>query len=458
MSAALQFELHGPPNLEPTPASITTSMQRDKRSHVGRLIDSFGSLSSLLRQVGVAAVVVSMCLFLFDGLTTVNDTMRFYSMLMMTGMLSAGGIALAFVLKEQRGARSFFGLALLSVPVNFAVLGAFFYSVFQFDSSLSVYPSLVEWKITDIKTLGNTMLIAFAALIPVTVFSVSVMARRERVWLSAALLISSSLMLIPVRDATWIASIVALAVFLLIVIIKRQGENAVTLKTLEGGVVQALLFLPPAIMLVRSFWLYGVTALSGAVVSLTVFVCLRYMSKRFGPGSKVTNVFNLISSLAAFVAGVYVMAAVTPIIGAKFAIVLFCVVFGVLMFELENRVLSADLAEIMGISAALIIAMAVVYHQLVYSGLLVLAIGVVLVGVMLSIAALQQSKEKVAIASVTLLAVLLLNGSMLSSYFFEASWLGFASLGAAAILTASMLDRFGPLTSLKFQRYLSAPK
>lgn len=450
MSSALQAEFQGPP----TPESFAEAEHKDKSKQVVSLIDRFGSLSVLIRQAGVAAVVLSMGLFLFDGLTVENDTMRFYSMLMLTGLLSAGGIALAFVLKEQRGARSFFGLALLSVPVNFAVLGALFYSVFQFDSMLGVYPSLLEWKLTDIATLGKTMLIAFATLVPVTVFSVSVMARKQRFWLGAALLLSSSFLLIPVRDASWIAPIVAVMVCLLILLIKGQSKNAVSLKTTGGRVVQALLFLPPAIMLFRSFWLYGVTASAGAVVALTLFICLRYLSTQLDADGKLVNGIHCLSSIAALVAGVFTFSAAIPVLGASVAIVLFCTVFGALMLDLENRIHNADLAEITGIAASLLIAMAIVYHQFMYSGLMVVLVGIFLVGLMLISAMWQQAKEKLAIGGGTLVAVLLLNLSTLITYFVQAGWLGFATMGAAAILTASVLDRFGPLLSLKLRRRL----
>jgi len=418
-----------------------------QQSRVSRIIQNFGSVSGLIRMGGVAAMVVSMCLYLIDGLDIVNDTQRFMSMLILTGLLSAGGFVLAFLLREQRGARAFFGLALLSVPVNFTVLGALFYSVFQFDNLNKAYPTLAEWHIGSIASLGTTVLIAFAALIPVTVLGVSVMAKAGRGWLGTSLLVSSSMLLLPARDSMWIAPLVALMVVALIMLIKRFGENSIALKTVAGRYVQFLLFLPPVIMLFRSFWLYEIDELTGMMIALTGFVALRYFTQRLVSNSILTALLHWLSAATALIAGLLAVYALPVVSASTIPVWVFCTTFGALMLELESRIEHRELAQIFGIGTAIVLSLSVIYSQLQYSGIIVFLSGLaVLVGVIF-IGVVQHSKEKTIIGSFAMLAVTILNASEIVDYFASTGWLGFASLGAAAIVTASLLDRFGPLVS-----------
>jgi len=437
----------------------TARVDADNKSRkfaVGDLIKKFGSLSGIVRTAGVAAVVLSMCLFLLDGMGVVNDTQRFFTMLIMTGLLSAGGFALAFLLKEQRGARSFFGLAALSVPVNFTVLGALFYSVVQFDSIGTVYPTVALWKIQSVASLGSAALIAAVALIPVTIISLSVMAREARTWLSGALLVSSSMLLLPIRDTSFIAPIVALIVVALISLVKKRGEGLISLKTPAGRFVQFLLFVPPAIMLFRSFWLYDVSTLSALVIALTVFAALRYAGQRIKPVGLVANTMHLISVIVAFAAALLSVDVVSGVSASIYEALVFSLVFGGLMFDIEHRVKNAKLARAFGIGSYLLLCLITLVYQQLYDGLLVFIAGLLVPAVLIGVSVVQKHKEKMLISGLTLASVLLLNAGATVDFFIHAGWLGFASLGAAAILIASLLERFGAMISVRARRWFVA--
>ncbi len=70
-------------------------------------IKNLASVSELIRLGGASAIVGSMFMFLVDSASIVNDQQRFYSMLPFTGLLSTAGLAMSWILKEQRGARAF---------------------------------------------------------------------------------------------------------------------------------------------------------------------------------------------------------------------------------------------------------------------------------------------------------------------------------------------------------------
>ena len=77
------------------------------------VVRKYASVSDMLRLFGAAAVAVAMGLFLLDGVKVVNDLQRFLTMLGLTGALTAAGLLMSSLLKEQRGSRVFITLALL---------------------------------------------------------------------------------------------------------------------------------------------------------------------------------------------------------------------------------------------------------------------------------------------------------------------------------------------------------
>jgi len=436
-----------------TDVSHSDAESESKNSAIGKLIKKCGSLSSIVRVAGVAAVVLSMCLFLLDGMGVVNDTQRFFTMLMLTSVLSAGGFTLAFLLKEQRGARSFFGLALLSVPVSFTVLGALFYSVFQFDSVTTDYPTVAHWKITELASLGSTILVAVVALVPVTIIGISVIGREGRAWLSGTLLLCSAVLLLPIRDTAIIAPIAAILVITLIGLIKNRGRGIISLKTPAGTFLQSLLFLPPVIMLFRSFWLYDVSSLSAMVIALTVFVVIRYASQSIKPEGFIANLLHVVCVIVAWVAAVLAIDAVPVSLGGHYGALVFCIVFGGLMFDIDCRVQNIRMARLLSIGTSVSLATVIlVYHQL-YDGVIVFIGGILLSLALVGLGLAQKQRDKMLIGGLTLISVLLLNAGGMIDFFMQTGWLGFASLGAIAILLASLLDRFGAIFSVYVRRW-----
>ena len=126
---------------------------------IDKLVESIrnvATVSELLRFLGAAVILVSMSLFLLQGWSEGNDIRRYLMLLAQTGLLASGGCARSYGLKEAKGARIFFGLALISVTANFTILGALIYSVFQLDNALTTYPGYATWQITDIASIGAT--------------------------------------------------------------------------------------------------------------------------------------------------------------------------------------------------------------------------------------------------------------------------------------------------------------
>ena len=217
----------------------------------GQLLDYLrraATLSECLRILGAAGLLASMSLFLLQGWSDGNDIRRYLMLLAQTGLLAAGGFALSHGLKEAKGARLFFGLALVSVPANFTILGALIYSVFQWDGGLTNYPDYASWQILDVANIGITFAGAMLVLLPVTMFAFAIMARQSAKGLSFNFFALNALLVLPVRSSL-IAGLLALGgVVYAMMVVRRAVNNDSALKTGEGRFAISTLFIPAGII------------------------------------------------------------------------------------------------------------------------------------------------------------------------------------------------------------------
>lgn len=439
-----------------TPAVTDSSAQKDPESALSRAmttIKNLSSVSELIRLCGASAIVGSMFMFLVGGATIVNDQQRFFSMLLFTGLLAVAGLAMSWILKEQRGARAFFSLALISVPVNFTVLGALFYSVFVPDAAAHAYPALAKWTVVDISSLTITSAVAVLALIPITFMSFSILARQSSVWLSVALLGSSALLMIPLRDSTVVVPLVTLSSLALLWLIKKRSDGVIALKTPAGRFARTLLFLPAGIMLVRSMWLYQLDATASLVVCATVYILLRHVSSRLDTDTLLQNTLHIVSATIALIVAMLTMVVTEPMLGELVKGGVFALVTTLLTVELQSRVNNITLQRTLSMCGTGLAAAISIGTVLVLDGTAVILFALLNAVVLLAYALLAKHKTESVCALISFAAIALFQLDDIFSLFAATGWWGVASAGGAAILLASMLERYGALLTLKGQRW-----
>jgi hypothetical protein len=202
-----------------------------------------------------------------------NDTQRYILLLGQTGLLTAAGIALSFLLKEFKGARVFFGLALVSVVANFTILGSLLYSIYQLDTSqLLDYPAIVTWKVESMGLFLPALGFALVALPILTRFGMSIFARRIAAPLTIGFLALNSLLLVPARSSLAISALVAVAFLAAAYIAKHLSRYQEVVLTPETNFALGSLFIPGLILVARSLSLYTIDgALSITLSGLTYF-------------------------------------------------------------------------------------------------------------------------------------------------------------------------------------------
>jgi len=258
------------------------------------------NFASLLRVGGAMIMLVAMSSYLMQGWSEGNDISRYYMLLSQTLALAAGGFGLSYLLKENKGARIFFGLGLISITVNMTTLGALIFSTMQWGSELVQYPSYAKWVAPEFGEIILALLGTIAVSAPVAWIGHKVLARRSAGTLSALFLLTNLLLLIPVRESLFVGIAALIAVILPIVIFSKRMSQDNALRTPEGLIGMATVLVPAGIIICRSIWLYPMDELLQMILSGTAFVALRFCAYQTEAESKARKLTHLLSLGAAF--------------------------------------------------------------------------------------------------------------------------------------------------------------
>ncbi len=238
------------------------------------------SVSEILRLFGACAVIASMSLFLLNGWAEGNDISRYLKLLAQTGLLTLAGFAMSYALKENKGARLFFALALISVVANFAILGSLTYSLFQLDGGLIDYPSMVTWTVVNASSFWPVFIGAVIALMVLARFSFSVFARKIATPLSVTFLAMNTLLLIPVRSSLLVSAIALVGLWVSSIVVKKLAANEKIVFTKETKFALSLMFAPALLIIARAVSLYSVDEVLLVLLSGLAYTCLRFSGSK----------------------------------------------------------------------------------------------------------------------------------------------------------------------------------
>ncbi len=399
-------------------------------------------LPALLRILGAAALVIAMYSFLAKGWQSGNDVFRYLLMLGNTGVLAAIGLASGHWLKESKGARLLLSLALVSVPANFAILGAFIFSQTA-AVDIGQYPHYVAWTVDSLNTAlftgGGAMLI----LIPVTLLGFTVLVRSMSKKLSLLFICSNVALLLPLRDPQLIGLLVLTLTCFTIIFSRKAAYNHTAAKTQEGVTALALQLLPLAVLMGRSLWLYTLDLFLMTVLSITVFFILRQISLYLEPGSRLRNALDGLSLFPAVSATLWFSVALfdAAILPEALAFPLAALTSAAMVYDISRRSHSSTTFYRNIAVAGLILCM---LANLIFNHSLLAAVACVVIGLGLLMYAFNQQQRKVFTGG-TLLVMTGISQQLfeLVHHFDIGGWASLATLGIAAILVASIMESRG---------------
>ncbi|MEM8682154.1 MAG: hypothetical protein AAGF72_01920 [Pseudomonadota bacterium] len=428
---------------ELTPDGHQPSPSRFSVDGVMQSLRNLATVSEALRILGAGVILVSMSVFLLQGWNDGNDIRRYLLLLAQTGLLGVAGLVMSHLVKETKGARLFFGLALVSIPANFTILGALLYSVFQWDGGLTSYPGYAEWRIDDIASIGLTMSAAMLVLVPVTLFCFAVMARQSARPLSLHFLLLNALLLLPIRGSMAAGTIALAGVMYALYRMRGMTRQNPALKTPEGKFALATLFIPLGIILFRSMYFYSVDSLMIVMVGLVAFLALRQTSQFPGRDTRVAFLLELISWPIALVVSAALTDVLAPSNAAGLAASVFSLSIAGLSFDIARRTESTRLATVVTGSVSLFVSLSMVL-AVMFEPTSASAIAALLAGALLLFWGASGRRPLTAVAGViTIAAGASFGFDALVRMVFGSSWIELAIFGASAIALGSLIDRHG---------------
>jgi len=423
---------------------------------IAESLRNFATLSEALRVLGAAVLVASMSVFLLQGWSEGNDMRRYLLLLTQTGLLTAAGFMLSHGLRETKGARIFFGLALVSVPANFTILGALLYSVFQWDAGLINYPDYAHWQIDNIASTGVTVGGAVLVLVPVTLFCFAIMARHSAKPLSLHFLLLNTLLLLPIRGSMAAGTIALLGVFYALLVLSKRSASDRSLKTGEGRFALATLFVPIGIILFRSMYFYQVDSLMVAMVSMAAFLAARQVSLFPDRGPRFAVLLEVLSVPLAFIFSMALTDALIPMIDNALAGPLFATAFSLLALDMLRRTESRVFARILVAATCLVVALSFSFGVASDPGALTAILGFT-AGTILLLTGLSMHRHVATLSGIGTLFVAVTFGlEPIWQLVIASSWVDLAIFGAGAIILGSVVDRHGVVIKLHLLRWFDA--
>ncbi len=334
------------------------------RFDVERIMNSirdFATVSEALRILGASVLLASMSVFLLQGWNNGNDISRYLMLLAQTGLLTAAGFAMSHGLKETKGARLFFGLALVSVPAIFTILGALLYSVFQWDGALTTYPGYATWQIENVASTGITLAGAMVVLLPVTVFCFAIMARHSAKTLSLNFFALNVMLLLPIRSSLAAGSVALLGIVYALYVVRNLIGKDRALKTAEGKFALATLFIPAGIILFRSMYFYQIDSLLIAMLSLAAFLAARQASIFPDRSQRIATMLDVISLPIALVFATALVSAFEPHLAWAWMAPVFSIAFALPALDLLRRTESRQLSKFAGMTVSLFVSLSFIF-------------------------------------------------------------------------------------------------
>lgn len=430
------------------------------RLSIAGILDSMRSvatLSEVLRVLGAGVVLASMSLYLLQGWHEGNDISRYLLLLAQTGLLAAAGFAMSHGLDEARGARVFFGLALVSIPANFTILGALLYSVMQWDGALGSYPAFATWQIDDLPLTLLTTGFAVAALLPVALFCFAIMARRSSQALAGHFVLLNALLLLPLRSSVAAGTLALMGVAYALWASRRLRPRDSALKTAEGRFALGTLYIPMGIVLFRSFYFYDVDSMMLALLATAVFLALRQGAALPDRDRRLAAILDAVSLPVAAVAAVSLAAALDGPLDFDLLAPLAATVFAAFGLDVVSRTTSAAVRTVGGVAACVAVfagfSLSVMVDPSAMTAILALVASAAL------IAAGHWSGSRTATVSgvLTLGAASLFGLEPLLDLIVVSNWYVLAAIGASSIAAGSVLDRHGTALLHRARRLVSRP-
>ena len=240
---------------------------------------AFSNFPKLMRILGAVALVAAGVAFLFEGWHNLTNLGKFGAFSAFLLSLGAAGAFCSRVLQEQKGARSFLGLAAAGVTVQAAQIGAVSYAMVN--PGAKDFTAFMLYTAAGTTTLAVMVAVFLLLLMPVAGLGFAVLARSQARFAAGLFLCLNAFLLVPTRVDLHALALGFAGLLALAFAERKVFRHDPSMATTEGWVLRAILAGPVATMFGRELF-YPVGPLAAGLACLGAGVGFFLLARHTG--------------------------------------------------------------------------------------------------------------------------------------------------------------------------------
>lgn len=253
-------------------AAAQVSCINDSEQDASQMPQSW-SLAGVLRKLGAFAVVASALVYMLQGVESVDESLRQWVYLIFMCVMAAGGCVSRFKFNDATGARVFFALAAVLIPVQFSQLAGMFYDLVRPASDIAI--PVLGAQLPSTMLLGVMLGASVSIAIPLAFASFSILYREKRNALMVSFLLLNLALLLPWR-ADFLGMMVIITMMLIFTLAWKNTSLTRLFASQEIQMLVGILLMPVCIASVRAGFhvntTVGLSILAFVFASILMFV------------------------------------------------------------------------------------------------------------------------------------------------------------------------------------------
>ena len=427
----------------------TLEIHRDEIDFIEESVDwrsrlaPYLEVSNILRVAGGGFTVAAILIFLFQRWEEATDLYRYAMIFGETLTLAVLGFATSHWLKDQKSARVFLGLSLVSTSAVFTILAAMIHSQVQWLPVAAELPDFAVWALDSMDSIMPLLAGSFIVLGAQSLFTLSVLARPVARNLSLLLMINIGLLLLPIRDMGVTTLMVLPALLFGFRYLNMLRRSTPAMRTGEGTMAGLLVLLPLFIMIGRGASLYAQGPVAIGSLALLAYLLLRQIAQSITQTMRFRKALEFASLLPAVVASLQVVALVEAnfLLLYSWRIAIFGAAMIAFLMDLSQRAIAGRERYL---QAALFTGLlASVIEEVLYPGVPSALFGLVVSAAVLLFSVATGVRNLLKPTLLVLLGSMILLVSKIIFTLNAGTWISMSILGMATIILAAAVERYG---------------
>lgn len=396
-------------------------------------------LSQVLRWCGGILLGTAGIAFMFQGVYSVSPMTRHWMMLATCVLLALLGGVTGSLMKETKGARTFFGFATASFPVLASQMGAMIFSLFGHPPE--GMPQPLVFSLPNLGAVSAIVLLTMTIASSISYFGFRILGRSKAALLTALYSFANIAILLPAREGVPAGLLIVVVAAVIYWFDNTQLRKDFRMENFEGRVCRIMINAPLLVMIGRNLF-YPLSAGYVAVVMAAIGIYLSFHWGRNSVSTVARGMFQL-AGLGAMTTAwfVYIAPSMNHFAFGEGAALYLMLLPIAVMAGLQSLPADTSLARIWQLSAVAIGVTSVLTAHLIDGASVVSIIGILVALAVIALGVLA-GERWIAFAGCAAALTSLGNVAMKAvAYHANYTWGMLAAVGILVLFGASMAER-----------------